>query len=125
MTRMSDTNPVSRRDFLKTVTAAGAGLGLGGLMAAKSADAADVPPATPPQAGKSVMDLRVPKMDRVRVAFIGVGARGSGHVGTLMSLEGVDVTAICDNHQPSLDRAVNNVVKHNRPKPAAFGGDDY
>ena len=40
----------------------------------------------------------------VRAAFIGVGARGSGHLATMMSLEGVEIVAIADNHEPSLRR---------------------
>jgi hypothetical protein len=67
-------------------------------------------------------------MDKVRVAFIGVGARGSGHVSQLCLIDGVEVVAICDNHLPSLERAVKNVVeRHKRPTPLAFGKgpDDY
>ena len=67
-------------------------------------------------------------MDKVRVAFIGVGARGSGHVSQLCLIDGVEVVEICDNHLPSLERAVKNVVeRHKRPTPLAFGKgpDDY
>jgi predicted dehydrogenase len=40
-----------------------------------------------------------PKLDTVRVAFIGVGARGSGHLRSLASLEGVEVVAISDLYE--------------------------
>lgn len=62
-----------------------------------------------------------PKLDRVRAAFIGVGARGSGHVAQMLLLDGVDVVAICDTHKPSLDAAVKQCVDKGRPAPAAFG----
>jgi predicted dehydrogenase len=113
-------NSFTRRDFLRIGAIAGAGLGLHKMLGS-SADAATETAGTQ----RTVMGLKVPKMDRVRVAFIGVGARGSGHVSQLMTLEGVEVVAIADNHAPSLERAVANVVKQNRPKPAAYGDGDY
>ncbi len=68
-----------------------------------------------------------PKLDVVRVAVIGLGARGSGHVEQLMLLDGVEVVAICDTHKPSLDASMKAVVGKGRPAPAAFGKDplDY
>ena len=122
---MSDAHSVSRRDFLKKVTVAGAGVGLSGLMAAKAADAAKLSPAEPSRAGKNVVGLRTPKMDRVRVAMIGVGARGGEHLRHMLSLEGVDVVAIADNHAPTLIRAVKDVANAKRSEPAAFENGDY
>ena len=37
-----------------------------------------------------------PKLDKVRVGFVGVGSRGSGTVIRLASIEGVEVRALCD-----------------------------
>jgi predicted homoserine dehydrogenase-like protein len=37
-----------------------------------------------------------PKLDKVRVGFIGVGARGSGHVAQMLQIDGVEVKAIYD-----------------------------
>ena len=81
-----------------------------------------------PSGSKSVAGLKVPPMEKVRVAFIGVGARGSGHVSQLCVIDGVEIVAICDNHLPTLERSINNVVNnHKRPAPLAFGKDkdDY
>jgi predicted homoserine dehydrogenase-like protein len=41
-------------------------------------------------------DFAAPKLAKVRCAFIGVGARGSGHVSQIASIEGTEVVAICD-----------------------------
>ena len=65
-----------------------------------------------------------PKLDRVRVGFIGVGGRGSSHVSRMMTLDGVDVIAICDNHPPTLANSIANVVKTGRPQPAEYGKGD-
>ena len=113
---------MERREFLMAAGVTGIGLASGALFA-------DTQVAKPrPKGSKSVAGLVVPKMDKVRVAFIGVGARGSGHVSQLCLIDGVEVVAICDNHLPSLERAVKNVVeRHKRPTPLAFGKgpDDY
>ena len=106
----------NRRDFLKTVAGAGAGIAL-----AQMAARAQAPAAT---GGADMILFRAPKLDKVRVGFIGVGARGSGHLGQMMTLEGVEVKAIADNHAPTLNAAVTRVEKSGRPKPAAFGNGD-
>lgn len=99
--------------------AAGTAIATGGLTALAEASA-------PAPQGKSVAGLVAPKMDRVRVGFIGVGARGSGHIVQMMAIEGVEVTAICDTHRPSLDRSAKRVADAGRAAPALYDGkEDY
>lgn len=45
---------------------------------------------------KYMGDFAAPKLDKVKVAVIGVGSRGKGHVGHLTKIEGVEMVAICD-----------------------------
>lgn len=116
---MSSDRSIPRRDFIKLAGAAG----LTAAGAKWPTDAAAKTKALQPN--KSVAGLRSPKLDRVRAAFIGVGARGSGHVATMLTLDGVDITAICDTHKPSLDAAVKQGVDKGRPAPAAFGKDEH
>jgi predicted dehydrogenase len=111
--RMTNT---TRRGFMVAAAGVGAGLAL-----AKPAAAALLGGSSE---AEGVAGLKTPALKAVRAAFIGVGARGSGHLGQMMTLEGVEVTAICDNHAPSLNNAVDRVVKAGRPKPAAFGNGD-
>ena len=40
-----------------------------------------------------------PKLDTVRVGFVGIGDRGSGAVKRMTFIEGVEVTALCDTRQ--------------------------
>ncbi|HTQ10721.1 MAG TPA: Gfo/Idh/MocA family oxidoreductase [Fimbriimonadaceae bacterium] len=72
---------------------------------------------------KSAAGLVAPKLDTVRVGFIGVGARGGGHVGTMLNLDGVEINAICDPHKPSLDGAIKRCVDKSRKAPEGY--DDY
>lgn len=88
---------LDRREFLQAAGAVAAT----GLLAAS----AEAQSKAPKQKGKSMMDYAAPRLDTVRVALIGVGARGSGHLSDLMKLEGVQIKAIADNHPPTADRA--------------------
>jgi hypothetical protein len=109
---------MNRREVIRAAGAMGATLALAPLTGAGGTTP------TPQAKGKSVAGLTTPKMDRVRVAFIGVGARGSGHVSTMLTLDGVDITGICDTHKPSLDAAIKQCVDKGRKAPAAYGAND-
>jgi hypothetical protein len=107
---------INRRDLIKAAGAAGISLALSSSAAPASA--------VPKQKGKSVANLVSPKMDTVRVAFIGVGARGSGHVSTMLTFAGTEIKAICDTHKPSLDAAIKQCVDKGRPVPTGYGSNE-
>ena len=55
--------------------------------------------------------------DRIAVAFIGIGAMGSGNLGYAMQVPEVQPVAVCDIYQPHLDRALAAAAKRNfQPK---------
>ena len=69
-------------------------------------------------------DFTAPKLEKVKVAIIGVGARGSGHASQLAAIDGVDFVAICDLHEDRAQRAAGEVTKKGH-KPKIFsGGED-
>lgn len=113
---------MKRREFLKLAGSAGVGMvgasALGEMMEQSKPR---------PQSSKTAADLVVPKMDKVRVGFIGVGARGSGHVASMLHIDGVEIKAICDPHLPSAEASVKRVVAAGHPEPAAYtkGDEDY
>ncbi len=111
--RMPDA--IDRRSVLKAAAFAGAGMAILGKSSAMEA----------PQ--KSAAGLVAPKLDVVRVGFIGVGARGSGHVAQMLQIEGVEVKAICDPHLPSAQASEKRVVNKGRPAPTLYtnGPKDY
>lgn len=123
---MPDAPNLPRRDFLRYAGAAGTALATGGLPGLAEASPAEASSAEPAPQGKSVAGLVAPKMDRVRVGFIGVGARGSGHVTQMLQIEGVDVVAICDTYGPSLERSAKRVTDAGRAAAALYDGkEDY
>ncbi len=83
----------SRRTFLAAAAVAGAALDMAGSVSAA------VPSAVAPKRSvgqKSVFGLRFPSMSRVRVGFVGMGGRGSGLLGNLLDIDGVEIKAVCD-----------------------------
>jgi predicted dehydrogenase len=103
----------SRRKFLKVLAGAGATLALAGN--ARGVESTTI------TRGSA---LKFKPLETVRTAFIGVGDRGSSHLGRMMTLEGVEIAAIADNYEPSLSSAVERVKKAGRKEPAAYGNGD-
>ena len=103
---------LSRRAFVKGAAAIGAGISLAGMLSGTKPGAAAAPPAK----GKSTLQLSVPKMDKVRIGVIGLGARGSGAVGRLSQIEGVAITALCDVRPRSVAGAQRTLERAGKPK---------
>ena len=71
---------------------------------------------TPPKeraasGGQYMGGFAADKLPTVRIALIGVGARGSGHAKQLASIEGTEIVAISDLYEDLVDRSVANCVE--------------
>jgi len=84
----------NRRDFLKKTTIAGAALAL-----TPSISRAHLLGPNRDSMARYMGDFKAPKLDIVRFAFIGVGARGSGHAQQFAAIEGTEVVAISDLYE--------------------------
>ena len=84
----------NRRKFLKTTTMSAAALTAASTLASCTDNNIESI-----SKGLYMGGFSAPKLDTVRVAFIGLGARGSGHLRSLASLEGVEVVAISDLYE--------------------------
>jgi hypothetical protein len=102
----------SRRDFVKSTAAAGLG----------TAAAAAVPLGVSgaPLTDRGPLLFRAPPMDRVRIGFVGVGGQGSSHVENLLTLEGVEIKALCDIVPEKVTAWQQKIVAMGRPEPAAY-----
>ncbi|MDK2598683.1 Gfo/Idh/MocA family protein [Pseudoalteromonas obscura] len=107
---------INRRHFLKAAGVAAAAGVVAGCAQPNSTSALSSNPK-----GKSVIGLVVPKMDVVRVAFIGVGQRGYGHVKRMSHIEGAEIVAICDTHNEVLERSAKYLTDKGLKKPALYG----
>ena len=90
----------NRRKFLKTTTMSAAALTAASTLASCTDNNIESI-----SKGLYMGGFSAPKLDTVRVAFIGLGARGSGHLSSLASLEGVEVVAISDLYEDSCIRS--------------------
>ncbi|RPJ69980.1 MAG: gfo/Idh/MocA family oxidoreductase [Acidobacteria bacterium] len=99
-----------RRSFLKTL--GGATAAIATLPVLGSAQALSR------KAGAKYMgDFAAPKLDTVRIALIGVGARGSGHASQLATIEGTEIVAISDLYEDLAKRSEQRVqAKGHKPK---------
>ena len=75
-----------------------------------------------PSFGKSVIGLEVDPIEQVKVAFIGVGNRGSGHVKQMAELHPkARITAICDIRDEYAQKSVD-LVKEKGQNPKKYSG---
>lgn len=63
--------------------------------------------------------------DKLNVAFIGVGLRGTNHLNNSLLRNDVNVVAICDIDQKRITIALDMIAKAGQNKPQIFGKDDY
>ena len=107
----------SRRTFLKSALSASAAAS--GLAACQTVG----PYGRTPRSGASATymgDFAAPAIDRIRMGFIGVGGRGTGHVAQMLLMEGVDVVAICDDYAPAAEAAAKRCEDAERRRPAVY-----
>jgi predicted dehydrogenase len=102
----------TRRDMLKLGAAGGLGIALGNMAAA--ALAADAAPAT------SFGLPHIGPIDPVRIGFVGVGGRGTGLVGELLKLEGVEIRAVCDIVEDKVKHVQDMVVAAGQKRPEGY-----
>ena len=97
---------MKRKDFLKLSSASALFLGLNPdrLDASSIEESHDLINKNSQYMG----DYSAPKLKTVRVAFIGVGARGTGHARQIATIEGTEVVAISDLYQDLVQRSIDN-----------------
>ena len=80
------------------------------------------PPRAPGQV--SALGLACDPIDTVRIAFVGVGGRGSAAVRRYTFLEGVKIVAFCDLEQEKLDACQEILKEAGLPKADNYLGDE-
>lgn len=82
--------------------------------------------ATPerPSGQEDVIQLTAPKMDTVRVGFIGLGMRGPGAVVRFTHIPGIQIKALCDIRQECVEKAQNILKEAGLPEAMTYYGDE-
>lgn len=116
-----------RREFLKLSGLAGLGLIGTGMSSFKSTEEMERLPELIKR--KRIQHFNMsgfaaPKLDKVRVGFIGLGMRGPGAVNRMSKIEGVEIVAICDLVPEKVDKIAKSLEKTSH-KPEKYSGSAY
>ncbi|MGO1520472.1 MAG: Gfo/Idh/MocA family protein [Sphingobacterium sp.] len=65
-----------------------------------------------------------PKIDKVKVAIIGLGMRGPGAVDRISYIEGADIVALCDKHPDRVSKAQTILTKKGLKEATSYSGED-
>lgn len=77
-----------------------------------------------PAGQEDVIQLTAPKLDTVRVGFIGLGMRGPGAVERFAYIPGTKVVALCDLLPERVKNAQEILKKAGRPEAATYSGSE-
>ncbi|MEI8203207.1 MAG: Gfo/Idh/MocA family oxidoreductase [Bacteroidota bacterium] len=76
-----------------------------------------------PKGQTDVLQLACTPIDTVRIAFIGLGMRGSDAVNRYMYIDGIKVVALCDMVDTRVQTCQEVLKKFNRPEAASYVGE--
>lgn len=76
-----------------------------------------------PSGQQSVVGLALPKMEVVRVGFVGLGMRGPGAVERFTHIPGVQIVALCDYEQERAEKCQKYLKNADMPKAAVYYGE--
>lgn len=77
-----------------------------------------------PAGQKDVIELTTPKLETVRVGFIGLGMRGPGAVQRFMHIPGVQIVALCDLIPEQVEKSQKNLKDAGLPEAATYSGSE-
>jgi predicted dehydrogenase len=107
-----------RRDFIKTTGLAGLSLTSVGLVNANDVEPA---PSSLRTQKFNMCGYAAPKIETVRIGFVGLGNRGPGAVNRMNKIDGVDIKALCDI-RPEKVNAVKKSLEGSIHKPDVYTG---
>lgn len=77
-----------------------------------------------PAGQKDVLGLTAPKLETVRVGFIGLGMRGPGAVYRYTHIPGVQIVALCDLLPENVEKCQKTLKDAGLPEAAGYSGDE-
>lgn len=83
-----------------------------------------VPVPERPAGQEDVLGLTTPKLETVRVGFIGLGMRGPGAVYRFTHIPGVQIVALCDLRPECVEKCQETLKKAGLPEAASYSGSE-
>jgi predicted dehydrogenase len=120
----------TRRNFFKLAGFASAGVFAGSLTSCISKDNKQTGPLgfieeASKKAHSQLFNMSgyaAPKLDVVRIGFIGLGMRGPGAVERIANIEGVEIKALCDERMDRVESTQKILAEYGLPPAKAYGG---
>jgi hypothetical protein len=118
----------NRRNFLKL--SALTGLGFAGGIVKGFAKELETPGVLTPYDEKyraqqfNMSGYAAPKIDNVRVGFIGLGQRGPTHLNAMTKLSGVSIMGLCDIRDEKVQKA-QKLIEKSGQKPTLYSGNIF
>lgn len=118
----------NRRKFLRNISLSTGALAMGlpskadSIIDDKSLTRVYEWSAKPPQF--NMCGYAAPKIDKVRIGFIGLGMRGPGAVERMSHIEGVEIKALCDKDPQRATKAQAILEKQGLPKAKEYSGEN-
>lgn len=75
-----------------------------------------------PKGQKDVIELTTPKLETVRVGFIGLGMRGPGAVARFTHIPGTQIVALCDLDPERVEKSQEILKKAGLPEATGYSG---
>lgn len=121
----------NRRSFLRNIALGGGALATGlpslnGVLANDKVDEVlDYPLTKKAVPGSGNMSgYGAPKIDKVRIGFVGLGMRGPGAVQRMSHIEGVEIKALCDKFPDRVTNGQKILEKAGLPRAKEYTGED-
>ena len=113
-----------RRDFLRQ-TLIGSGIiasGLAGHAASVNKEPGSEKVGNQPKQRFNMSGYCAPKLEKVRIGFVGLGNRGPGAVERMSNIEGVEIVALGDVLGDRVEKCQAILEKHGLPKAKSYSG---
>ncbi|WP_353182244.1 Gfo/Idh/MocA family oxidoreductase [Parapedobacter lycopersici] len=115
----------NRRNFLKNATVLSGSMAV--LPALSGTEQGNVPQARQETGRPQQVNMcgyAAPKLETVRIGFIGLGMRGPGAVTRMARIEGVEIKALCDKDASRAAKAQEILAKQGLPKAREYSGEE-
>jgi len=97
---------------------------LSGCNKGNTAQMIETPTPQRPAGQTDVLELKTDPIPVVRIAYIGLGMRGTSAVERMTHIDGVQIVALCDVEKDRADSANQILVRRGLPKAQEFYGDE-
>jgi predicted dehydrogenase len=77
---------------------------------------------TPSSQRFNMSGYAAPKLDKVRIGFVGLGSRGPGAVNRMSHIEGVEIAALCDQFEDRVEKVQKKLEEQGIPRAKTYSG---